>query len=85
MLVRNQAMQNKRQKKHQAKLVQKEIVKGFRDNERKVKKKQKVGKSVATIIMSLTCYLLKSSQTSHASLKPVDDTPTVKDSVAELS
>jgi len=85
VLVRNRAMQNKRQKKRRAKLVQKEIAEGFRDDNGKVKKKQKVGKSVATIVMSLTGYPLKSLQTSHASLKPVDDTPTVKDSVAELS
>jgi hypothetical protein len=44
-LITKQAVQNERQKKHQAKMVQKEIVKWIRDNNGKVKKKQKVSET----------------------------------------
>jgi hypothetical protein len=41
-LVKKQARQNKRQKRHRAKTVQKEIVEGIRDDDGRMKKKQKV-------------------------------------------
>lgn len=42
-MVKKQAGQNERQKKHRAKMVQKEIVTGIWDNDGNMKKKQKVG------------------------------------------
>ena len=41
-VVKKQAGQNKRQKKHKAKMVQKEIMTGIRDDDENVKKEQKV-------------------------------------------
>jgi len=44
-LVTKRVVQNERQKKRQAKMVQKEIAKGIRDDDGKVKKKQKVSET----------------------------------------
>lgn len=44
-LIKKRAGQNERQKKHWAKMVEKEIVKGIRDDDGEVRKKQKVSEA----------------------------------------
>jgi hypothetical protein len=51
-LVKKRAGQNERQKKHRAKMVEEEIVEGIRDDNGKIKKKQKVSE----ISVQFSCH-----------------------------
>lgn len=55
-LVKKRAWQNKRQKKCRARTVQREIAKGIRDNDGKMKKKRKVSDQ-STIFMPLSLII----------------------------